>query len=71
MDIQDIARALKTVPDARLRLVELAWECVDPDGCLDMEMAARRMKEIEDAADEAHAYTSATERVRWALTGRR
>ena len=67
----EIVQALRTVPETRLRLVELAWECVGPDGHLDMEKAARRMKEIEDAADEAHAYTSATERVRWALTGHR
>ena len=31
----DLVAILKTVPEARLRLFELAWELAGPDGALD------------------------------------
>lgn len=66
-----LVRCLKTVPEVRPRILDLAAECLGPDGLVDLERAALRMKEIEDAAGEAIALFKATEKVRWALTRQR
>lgn len=52
--------ALKGVPEARLRLLELAWELVREDGSLDPERASFLAREIEEAIAEAQAYAQST-----------
>ena len=64
---QDLIRALETVPEKKLRLLELAKELVGPDGKLDMDRAVARAAEVDAAVKEARAYISETEKLRWAL----
>jgi hypothetical protein len=63
----DLARALKGVPEKRLRLVELAREVVDGEGRVDLGRCLPLAAEITAAVEEARAYAEETERVRWAL----
>jgi hypothetical protein len=64
---QDLARLLERVPEKRLRLVELAWECADSQGRLDQARLLPLSAEVETAVDEVRAYTRETGRVKWAL----
>ena len=57
----DLVRALKEVPEVRLRLLELARGLVKEDGSLDMERAAFLGKELEEAIGEAKGYAQATQ----------
>lgn len=57
---EDIIRALETVPEARLRLLELAWEVVREDGSLDPERVTFLCKELEEAIAEAQGYALST-----------
>ena len=59
----DLVASLKTVPEARLRVVELAWELSDPSGQLDEAKAVPRMGEIRDACQEAAHYAEATKKL--------
>ncbi len=67
MTPQDLVKALRTVPEKKLRLVELAWELVAPDGQPDMDKAAERVDEVGAACSEASAYTQATQGLLWQL----
>ena len=67
MNPNDLVRLLERVPEKRLRLVELAWECADGAGGLDQARLLPLAAEVEAAIDELRAYTSETGRVRWAL----
>lgn len=62
MQANDLVHALKEVPEARLRLLELARGLVGEDGRLDPDKAAFQSKEIAEAIEEAHAYGEATRR---------
>ena len=55
-----IIRALRQVPEARLRLLELAQGLVREDGTFDYEKAAFLSQELETAIAEARAYAQAT-----------
>ena len=63
MEPADLVAILKTVPEARLRIIELAWELAAPDGTLDEMKAAPRMGEIRDACQEAEDYGAATKKL--------
>ncbi|MEK7848622.1 MAG: hypothetical protein AAB270_06835 [Chloroflexota bacterium] len=67
MTARDIIRALETVPEKRLRLVELARECVGKDGALDWDRLKPLTAEVEAAIQEAQAYMRQTETLRCAL----
>ena len=67
MTPHDLARLLESVPEKRLRLVELAWECADSQGRLDQARLLPLAAEVETAVDEVRAYTHETGRVKWAL----
>ena len=56
----NIPHALAGVPEARLRLVELAWEVAGKDGSLDHERAAALRLELEQAIEEGRVYARAT-----------
>ena len=60
MKNDDLIRALKGVPETRLRLIDLAWEITREDGSIDFEKAAFYGKEIEEAINEAEGYAQAT-----------
>ena len=63
MEPADMVAILKTVPEARLRIIELAWELAAPDGALDELKAVPRMGEIRDACQEAEDYGAATKKL--------
>jgi len=67
MNSEDLVRALETVPEKRLKLLDLTWEVVDENGEIDRDKVIRLAAEIENAFQEARAYTHDTERVRWGL----
>ena len=60
MDTGELIRALRKVPEFRLRLIGLAWEVIGGDGNLDGKSLAFRSKELKEAIDEAEAYSRAT-----------
>jgi len=60
METCDLISALKTVPEFRLRLIELAWQVAGDDGSLDLEKLAFCAKEVEEAVAEAKACAQAT-----------
>ena len=60
MHTAELIRALRQVPQARLRLIEPAREVVREDGTLDSERLAFFSKELLEAIDEARAYARAT-----------
>ena len=59
----DLVAILKTVPETRLRIIELAWELAAPDGSLDEMKAVPRMGEIRDACQQAEDYGAATKKL--------
>jgi hypothetical protein len=59
----ELAAILRTVPETRLRIIELAWELADDEGRLDDLRAAARMGEVRDACAEAEHYGAATKRL--------
>ena len=63
MEPADLAAILRTVPDARLRLFELAWELSDSGGQLDEAKAVVQMAEIRDACQQAGDYANATKKL--------
>ncbi len=67
MDNRDLTGLLAAVPQADLRIIELAAELARPDGSLDLDAAAARQSEVETACVQARDYASATGRLREAL----
>jgi PRTRC genetic system protein C len=58
--LPDVVSVLGTVPEKRLRIIELAAELLDDRGELDLEAAAARQPEVNLAAAEAESYALAT-----------
>lgn len=58
----DLIRALKEVPEQKLKLLDLAREAAK-DGSLDTDMLAYRHKEVKEAADEAESYSAETRKL--------
>ena len=67
MNPQDVIRALQTVPEKRLQLIELARQVVKTDGTIDLEKASFLAAEISQASQEAEGYGNATQRAVWSL----
>ena len=68
MTPNDLVASLKTVPEARLRIIELVWELVLPGkDTLDELKAVHRMGEIRDACQEAEDYGAATKKLAGSL----
>ncbi|MBI4215908.1 MAG: hypothetical protein HY687_00720 [Chloroflexi bacterium] len=57
---QAVVDALRGMPPARLRLIELAWQVVREDGSLDVERASFLRQELAEALAQAEAYGQAT-----------
>jgi hypothetical protein len=60
METCNLISALKTVPEVRLRLIDLAWQAAGDDGTVDLKRLALRAKELEEAVAEAKDYAQAT-----------
>jgi PRTRC genetic system protein C len=63
----DVVQVLRSVPEKRLAVMELAQELVDQDGEVDVDAAAARQPEINLAIAEADGYARATRQVVEAL----
>jgi len=61
VDTELIIRALKQVPEARLRLIDLAWQLVMEDGSLNVKLAAFLVKDLDEAIAEVRGYAAATQ----------
>jgi len=60
MESDDIVRILKGLPECRLRLIQLANEVIGEDGGIDRLKSIYHAKELEEAINEAKAYSRAT-----------
>ncbi len=56
----DVPAILKEVPEARLRIFDIAKKAVKPDGSIDIDGLVENMKEIRQAANEAESYAQDT-----------
>ena len=66
MTNEEVIRALRQVPEVRLRLIELTRLLVKEDGSLDHEKASFLRQDIDQSTGEARAYAHDTERaVQW------
>lgn len=63
----ELAASLRTVPETRLALIDLARELVNGQGELDEDAAIQRMDEIRLAAREASDYAHGAQRLFQAL----
>jgi len=61
-DIERVVRALKTVPEKHLLIIDLAKEAVNSEGELDYDYLADKQREVNLAVAEAKAYGQATKR---------
>lgn len=58
--MEGIIKALKQVPETRLRIIKLAWKVIGKDGSPDVNKMLLYIKELNEAVSEAEAYSSAT-----------
>jgi hypothetical protein len=58
--IDTLVEYLKQVPPTHLKLIDLAWELVRPDGTIDLEQVRFRMEDVVVARAEATGYARAT-----------
>ena len=63
MDNETFTGLLVSTPATDLRILRLAAEMTGPDGEIDLDGAACRQEEIEQACAEAEAYASTTARL--------
>ena len=69
MNVADLVKALDTVPEQRLRIIELAWELADERGELRPDRALAMADEVARALDEARKYVEASRKMQQALAG--
>ncbi|MCY4655158.1 MAG: hypothetical protein OXC95_18590 [Dehalococcoidia bacterium] len=67
MDNTAIVKTLTSVPTAELRIFALVEELTASNGHIDIELAARRQKEIKVACTEAADHASSTNSLLQAL----
>ena len=68
METKKLVAALQSLPEVRLRLITIAWKVVQADGSLDPDALGLHMKELEEAIEEARAYSEATQELVSCLT---
>lgn len=66
-DIEKVVRALKTVPEKKLLIIEIANDVVTEKGDLDYDKLIDKQREVNLAIAEAKAYSQATQRAIRAL----
>lgn len=67
-DIDKVVRALKTLPETKLLIIEIANESVTKKGELDYDKLIGKQREVNLAVAEAKAYSQATQRAIRALS---
>ena len=63
MNSQELAEALRQLPEARIRVVELAERLVDQEGRMPRELSEEDLQEMEEAAREVENYTWGVQRL--------
>ena len=58
--MDDYIGALQRLRPHHIRLIDLAWKFLKPDGTLDEDRMAFEIKDIQEAADQAQAYSEDT-----------
>ena len=75
MDNRTFTGLLAATPPVDLSIIELTAELTRPDGALDLDAAAARQKDVENACAQAQDYAASTgrlkEALRWQLRPRR
>ena len=75
MDKRTFTGLLAATPPAGLSILELTAELTRPDGSFDLDAAAARQTEVEEACVQAQDYAASTgrllEAMRWQLQPRR
>ena len=67
METSEIVRALREVPEVRLRLIEVAWKVTGDDGQLDYDVIRSISGALQEAFSEAREYVQSTRETVWAL----
>ena len=67
METSEIVRALREVPEVRLRLIEVAWKVTRDDGQLDYDVIRTISGALQEAFSEAREYVQSTREAVWAL----
>lgn len=69
---QRLVEILESLPEKRLKLLEVAGDFLDEHGAINPELAAARLPEIEEASREADTYAQETRHMvallRWLVT---
>lgn len=60
----DLVRALKSLPECRLELLDIAKSCVGSDGAIDLGKLTVSREYLSRATNEAERYANATEQLR-------
>ena len=68
METDELVRALRSLPETRLRLIELTWELVNEDGTYNPDQVAFHAEELQQATQEAEAYAKSTKELLGCLT---
>lgn len=66
-DLDKVIQALRTVPEKKLRIIELTWKLVDKKGNVDFEKVADKQRDVNLAVAEAQAYVKQTDQAKNAL----
>ena len=67
LEVRDLIRVMREVPEMRLRLIDLAWEVTKDDGSLDYDRLPFLSEEMQEAISEAEGYVRSTREAVWAL----
>ena len=65
---EDLVAILRTIPEVRLELIDVAWDLTDEDGDFDYDQALVHIDRVERAIGEAQAYARATHQMRSGIT---
>ena len=55
-----LIQALKSVPEVRLSIIDLAWGAFKGDGEMDIEWLSFHSRELKEAVSETQSYAEAT-----------
>jgi hypothetical protein len=68
LETEELVLALSSLPETRLRLIEITWELVNKDGTCNPDQVAFHAEELEQAIAEAEAYAKSTKELLGCLT---
>jgi hypothetical protein len=57
----DIIEILKSVPEVKLKIIQLTWELLDANARIDIRKASYNSREVDTALAEAEEYARQTQ----------